>query len=81
MQKIKELIFSERGMNIVNALFILSVLFHGSGLMFIAYIVWIFYLAFCIKHTTSKGSKIVYSVFVGIAAIMICLNLCFLLQR
>ena len=65
-------------MRIVNALFFLSLVFHGSGLVFIAYIAWIIYLTFCIKHTDTKGSKRVYLVFIGIAAIMICLNLYFL---
>ena len=80
MRKIKEYLFSEKGMKIVNTLFALSIVFYRSGLLFIAYITWIVYLAFCIKRTGSKGSKIVYSVFVGIAAIMICLNLYFLLK-
>ena len=77
MKKIKEILFSERGMKIVNTLFFLSVIFYRSGLLFIAYIAWIVYLAFCIKHTDSKGSKIVYSTFIGVAVIMICSNLYF----
>lgn len=81
MKKIKDILFSEKGMKIVNVLFLLSMLFYKSGLLFIAYIAWIAYLAFCIKHTDSKGSKIIYSSFIGIAAIMICLNLYFLLRR
>ena len=81
MKKIKEILFSERGMKIVNTLFFLSVIFYRSGLLFIAYIAWIVYLAFSIKHTDSKGSKIVYSTFIGVAVIMICLNLYFLLRE
>ncbi|MGM9573759.1 MAG: hypothetical protein ACI3VJ_04975 [Hominicoprocola sp.] len=81
MKKIKEILFSERGMKIVNTLFFLSVIFYRSGLLFIAYIAWIVYLAFCIKHTDSKGSKIVYSTFIGVAVITICLNLYFLLRE
>ena len=80
MKKMKDILCSENGMKIVNALFLLSMIFYKSGLLFIAYIVWIAYLVFCVKHTDSKGSKIVYSVFIGIAAIMICLNLYFLLR-
>ena len=80
MKKIKEILFSERGMKIVNTLFFLSVIFYRSGLLFIAYIAWIVYLAFCIKHTDSKGSKIVYSTFIGVAVIIISLNLYFLLR-
>ena len=81
MKKMKEILFSESGMKIVNTLFFLSVIFYRSGLLFIVYIAWIAYLAFCIKHTDSKGSKIVYSTFIGVAVIMICLNLYFLLRK
>lgn len=80
MQKIKEIFFSEKGIKSVNTLFFLSAIFYKSGLLFIAYIAWIIYLSFCIKHTGSKGSEIVYSVFIGIASILICLNLFFLLR-
>lgn len=80
MKKMKECLFSEKGMKIVNTLFVLSMFFYRSGLIFIAYAAWIVYLTFCIKHTESKGSKIIYFIFVGIAATMICLNLYFLLK-
>ncbi|MBE6962142.1 MAG: hypothetical protein E7445_06775 [Ruminococcaceae bacterium] len=80
MKKIKEIFLSEKGMEIVNAIFFLSIIFSRSGLsgfLFIAYIVWIAYLLFCIKHTSSKDRKVIYS---GIAVIIICLNLYFLLR-
>ena len=41
MVKIKNALFSERGMKIVNALFFLSLLFRNRGIIFIAYIIWI----------------------------------------
>ena len=72
--------FSEKGMRMVNVLFFLSAFFYRSGLLFIAYVVWIIYLLFCVKQTESKGSKVVYSVFIGIAVIMICVNLYFLIR-
>mgnify|MGYP006978884298 FL=1 len=75
MRKIKELIFSENGMKAVNTLFFSAMLFYRSGLLFVAYIVWICYLVFCIRNTESRGSKVVYSVFVGIAVVMIGVNL------
>lgn len=78
--KAKEILFSENGMKIVNALFLLSAIFYRSGLMFLAHIAWIAYLVFCIKRTESKGVRIVYSLFIGIASVMICLNLYFLLK-
>lgn len=79
MRNIKEILFSEKGMKLVNTLFILSLIFYKSGLIFIAYLAWIVYLSFCIIQTKSKGSKIIYYIFIGIAMIMICINLYFLL--
>lgn len=76
--KIKEMLFSERGMKIVNTLFFLSMIFYRSGCIFIAYAAWIVYLCCCIKKSKSKGIRTVYSVFIGLAAIMICLNLNYL---
>lgn len=78
--KIKEILFSEKGMRVVNTLFFLSMIFYKVGFIFIAYVAWIAYLSFCIKNCESKGSKTVYSVFIAIAFVMICLNL-FLLIR
>ena len=37
MKKIKNLLFSEKGMRMVNVLFFLSAFFYRSGLLFIAY--------------------------------------------
>ena len=71
MRKIKELIFSENGMKAVNTLFFSAMLFYRSVLLFVAYIVWICCLVFCIRNTESRGSKVVYSVFVGLAVVMI----------
>ena len=70
MRKIKEILFSENGMKVVNTLFFLAMFFYMSGLLFVAYIVWICYLVFCIRNTESRGSKVVYSVFVGLAVVM-----------
>ena len=75
MRKIKEVIFSENGMKAVNVLFFLTMFFYRGGLLFVAYIVWICYLVFCIRNTESRGSKVVYSVFVGLAVAMIGMNL------
>lgn len=78
--KIKEILFSEKGMKVVNTLFFLSMLFYRSGFIFIAYAAWIVYLSFCIKNSESKGSKTIYSVFIGIASVIICLNIYFLVR-
>ena len=75
MRKIKEIIFSENGMKAVNTLFFLSMLFYRSGLLFVTYIVWICYLVYCIKNTESRGNKVIYSLFAGLAVVMIGVNL------
>lgn len=36
MQNIKKILFSEKGMKLVNTLFVLSLIFYKSGLIFIA---------------------------------------------
>ena len=74
--KIRDAIYSENGMKVVNVLFFLSML-SRSPIAIIAYIAWIFYLVFCFKHTESKVAKTIFGVFIAIAAIMICLNLFF----
>ena len=77
--KIKDTIYSENGMKVVNVLFFLF-MFSRSPLALIAYVAWIVYLLFCIRHTESKTGKTIFAVFIGIAVIMICLNLFFLLR-
>lgn len=74
LRKVKDTLYSENGMRIVNVLFFLTWL-SRSWLMFLSYAVWIVYLVFGIKHTESKTVKIVLSVFVALAAVMICLGL------
>ena len=80
MRKIKEILFSENGMKVVNTLLFLAMFFYMSGRMFVAYIVWICDLVFCIRNTESRGSKVVYSVFVGLAVVMIGVSLYGLIQ-
>jgi len=81
VKKIKEILISENGMKIVNVLFFLSVCIRNSGIIFAAYIIWVAYLVFCIKHVQTKTVKIVYTVFIIFAVIMILLNGYFLISR
>ncbi|MDD3367622.1 MAG: hypothetical protein PHP50_01870 [Lachnospiraceae bacterium] len=74
IEKIKEIFFSDKGMKIVNILFILSLFVQNSGLIFIAYLIWIVYLVFGMKHTQSKIIKISNFIFIIFAAIMIMAN-------
>ena len=85
MAKLKSFLFSQKCMPIINALFFLSVLFTRGGLMqsvflFAAYLVWLVYLAFCIKYADSKGGKIIFSVAMGIVVLLIVLNLYFMIH-
>ena len=67
---------SERGMQIVNAVFflvaILMVFSQYRGLVF--YGAWIVYLRNCIRETTSPVFKNIYKVFLVFAFAMILMN-------
>lgn len=76
MKQIKEILFSEKCMKLVNLLFILSLLIRNSGIIFAAYLVWIVYLAFGIKNTQFKAVKVTNSIFMIFAIIMIAANVC-----
>ena len=80
MKKLKEALFSEDGMRIVNGLFILSLVFARSGLIFIAHLIWIIYLVFCMKNSDSKASRIIYGALIGFASVLIAVNLYFLIK-
>lgn len=81
MKKAKEIICSENGMRTVNTLFLLSMVFNRSSLMFITYIIWVAYLVFCVKQTESRVGKVIYSIFIGIAVILICSSIYLLVRR
>ena len=80
MRKIKEALFSERGTKAVNALFLLAALLRNSGIIFAAYIMWIVYLSVGIKRTSSKAVKVINSIFILFAALMVLVNACFLVM-
>ena len=81
MPKILDTICSENGMKVVNVLFFLSAVFSRNGLALLSCVVWIIWLAFCIRQTESKVVRTVYALFIGIATIAIVLNLYFMVQR
>jgi phage shock protein PspC (stress-responsive transcriptional regulator) len=54
MEKFKQLLFSENGIKIVNMLFFLAFLAHNLVFLVVAYLVWILFLAFCIKKAASR---------------------------
>jgi len=57
MEKFKQLLFSENGIKIVNMLFFLAFLAHNLVFLVVAYLVWILFLAFCIKKVASRTSS------------------------
>ena len=79
MSRIKEALFSEKGIQIVNFIFILALLIPNRGIIFAAYAVWIIYLAYCVKHPSSDSALSVYKGLIVFAVLMICLNLYFML--
>lgn len=80
IRQFKETLFSENGMKLVNLLFILSLFIRNSGIIFVAYFVWIAYLTFGIKTTKVKSVKIINSIFILFATIMIIANVLLLLK-
>ena len=74
MEKIKQALFSENGMKIVNVLFLLSVFIRNRGIILIAYVFWIIYLVYCIKNTSSITSRIIYKIFIVFAVVMVLVN-------
>ena len=78
--KIKLFLFSENGMKAVNALFFLSLFVRNRGIIFAAYTLWIVYLVYSIKNSSSNVMKNLYKAFVVFAATMILVNVYFMLK-
>ena len=81
MEKLKSVLYSGRGMAIVDALFFLSLLLRSSGVIFAAYAVWIVYLAFGVKFSDSRAVKLTNSALMAFAAAMIIVNAAFWVKR
>ena len=80
MKQVGQWLFSDIGMKIVNAALLLSLLFRNSGIIFVAYALWILYLSFGIRRTSSRTLKAVNAAFILFAAVMIGVNLWALLR-
>lgn len=80
MDKIKSVFNSEKGMTVVNLLFLLSLLIRNSGIIFIACTAWIVYLVYSIRNTSSIAVKIANGIFIALAIFMIAVNLYFMLD-
>lgn len=80
MEKLKRYLSSEHGMQGVNVLFFLSVLFRNSGIIIIACVCWVVYLRWCGKHSESKGMNFVCGMLTCYAALLIIVNAIFLIS-
>ena len=58
----------------LNMLFFLAFLAHNLVFLVVAYLVWILFLAFCIKKAASRTSRIIYGCFIAFAVVMVVLN-------
>ena len=80
MAQMKRFLASDREMQLVNALFFLTVLIRRNGTVIVAYGAWIVYLRYCISETASPVTKKIYKGFVVFASAMILLNLFFYIK-
>ena len=80
MKTLKSVLYSGRGMAIVDALFFLSLLLRRSGVILIAYAVWIIYLALGVKLSDSRAVKLTNAALIAFAAVMIVVNAVFLVK-
>ena len=71
----RDKLFPQKGMRLVNALFLLSMFFYKSRLICIAYIAWIAHLLYRIRHTEKGESKAAYYVLIALAVVIMCVNL------
>lgn len=78
MERMKEFLLSDKGMKIVNFLFLIALLIRNTGFILIAYFVWLIYLILCIRNTGSKAKKIINTAFIVFAILMIMVNLIYL---
>ena len=80
MKTLQSVLYSGRGMAIVDALFCLSLLLRRSGVILIAYAVWIVYLALGVKLSESRAVKLTNAALIAFAAAMIVVNVGFLVK-
>lgn len=78
--RIKTYLKSEKAMSTINLVFFLSLLIRNKGIIFIAYLLWIGYLSYCIKSTSSKVMKTVFGILCVFAGVMVLGNLYLMLK-
>ena len=75
MEKIKRYFASARGMQLVNILFLLAIIARHNGTMIVACCVWMVYLRYCIRQTSSPVAKLFFKGFMVFACVLILLNI------
>lgn len=74
-EKIRKFMRSERGRVFVNAMFILATMVRGSGMMVLADIFWIIWLAYCVRESETKAEKVIYGCFIVVGVLLFGMNL------
>ena len=80
MTKLKETLFSEQGMGLVNLLFFLSAFLRRPGVTLAACLAWIAYLVFAIRTAPSRAVRLVNGACLVCAAVLCAVNLWALLR-
>ena len=70
-KSIKEVLFSGQGMKIVNTLFGVTILSGIPGVVIVANLAWVAYLAYGIKISSSKFVKIMLCAFMLLALLSV----------
>lgn len=60
---------------LVNAMFILATMVRGSGMMVLADIFWIIWLAYCVRESETKAEKVIYGCFIVVGVLLFGMNL------
>lgn len=81
LRQLKEMLFSENGMKIVNMLFFIMVFLRSSVLTILTYGAWLVFLACSVKRTESKGIKAFYLLLAVYSVVVIVWNLWKLVER
>ena len=71
---LKERLLSPYGMNIVNVCFVLMAFTFGPVSVMIAYVVWLVFLVYNIRHTPYRSTQISYSLLACFALFVILVN-------
>ena len=75
MEKIKHYLRSDRGMQFVNVLFLLATIIRHRMIIIVACCVWMVYLRYCIRQSSSTVVRLFFKGFMVFACVVILMNL------